>query len=72
MADRVKFVRDIAEKEGCDVLILGAFGCGVFAQNPKEVASLFKEAFSKSDIKKIVYAIPGGENLRAFAEVFKK
>ena len=71
LESRINFVRDIAEQKGCDTLILGAFGCGVFRQDPKETAELFKKAFEKSDIKNIVYAIPKGKNLDKFSEVFK-
>lgn len=29
---RIKFVLDILEKEACDTVILGAFGCGVLCR----------------------------------------
>ncbi|MBQ9519773.1 MAG: TIGR02452 family protein, partial [Firmicutes bacterium] len=57
LESRINFVRDIAEKYGCDTLVLGAFGCGVFKQDPTETAQIFKKTFARSDIKNIIYAI---------------
>lgn len=71
--DRIKFVLDVAKDSCVDILILGAFGCGVFGQDPKEVASIFKKYLAKEDYKcffKVVFAIPAGKNLEAFQEVF--
>lgn len=58
-----------------DVIILGAFGCGVFGQNPYEVASIFKETLMFYDDMliiptKIVFAVIGDKNFNAFSEVF--
>lgn len=71
---RIRYVVNIAANFKPDVLILGAYGCGVFGQDPKEVAELFKKHLcGKGDtIKKVVFAIPGGDNLKAFQEVFKE
>ena len=63
---RIAFVRDIAEENNVETLILGAFGCGVFGQDPYEVAKIFFEMFYYSSVKKVVYAIPAGVNLDAF------
>jgi uncharacterized protein (TIGR02452 family) len=76
LRQRIEFVRNIIESAGVDVAILGAWGCGVFQQNPTEVAELFKEAFSKTSLKKIVFAVPcsehSKENYDAFVKVFSK
>lgn len=76
LKQRVEFVRNIIESAGVDVAILGAWGCGVFQQNPTEVAELFKEVFSKTSLKKIVFAVPcsehSKENYDAFVKVFSK
>ena len=73
LKDRINFIKRIAEMQNAETLILGAFGCGVFAQDAKTVATLFKEAFATSNVKTIIYAVPSGrddKNYKAFKEVF--
>ena len=74
LKDRIKFVIKIALNNNVDTLILGAFGCGVFGQDPIEVASIFKEIIGKYCNRglRIVFAIPEGnnDNLNAFRKVF--
>lgn len=74
LRSRIKFVFDIAKDNSVDTLILGAYGCGVFGQNAKEVASIFKEYLGTMHMcfDKVVFAIPKGRdgNLKAFKEVF--
>ena len=68
---RIEFIRRIAEENNVQTLILGAYGCGVFKQEPKEVANAIKEIFKESAIENIVLAIPGNnENVSGFKEVF--
>lgn len=59
---RVDFVISIAEEQGCEAVVLGAWGCGVFGQDPRTVARLFKERLKQSAIKRAVFAIPGQNN----------
>lgn len=40
---RIDKVLSIAVVEGYDTLVLGAWGCGVFGNNPKQVAQLFRK-----------------------------
>lgn len=77
LRSRIKFVLDIAKDNYVDTLILGAYGCGVFGQNPTEVAEIFKECLDnthKNCFSKVVFAIPKGRdnNLQAFEKVFSK
>lgn len=67
---RVKLVVDIAEENNVKTLILGAFGCGVFKQDPVDVATFFKKALRGSSFEKVVFAIPRGANYNAFKEIF--
>lgn len=73
LKERIKFVLDVAEYNKVDTLILGAFGCGVFGQDPREVATIFKEELAIHNFNKIVFAIPSGhnDNYYWFNEIFK-
>lgn len=63
LMERIKFVLDIAAFHGVETLILGAYGCGVFGQDPKEVAEIFKEFLSvQKNFKTVIFAIPNGNN----------
>mmetsp|Transcript_8884 Transcript_8884/g.20659 ORF Transcript_8884/g.20659 Transcript_8884/m.20659 type:complete len:343 (-) Transcript_8884:82-1110(-) len=41
--DRIERVLSLALLDGADALVLGAFGCGVFRNDPREVAGVFQE-----------------------------
>ena len=68
---RVRFIRDIIYAHPFDVIILGAWGCGVFKNNPNDVMDSFLKAFypcKELKGKTIVFAVPGiNEN----SDVFK-
>lgn len=72
---RIKFVIDIAEEQQVETLILGAFGCGVFGQDPKEVSQLFKKYLNKTKyIRNVVFAIPNSNrdfNYAIFKRIFQ-
>lgn len=73
LASRIQFIYNMAAKNGVDTLILGAFGCGVFCQNPEEVASLFMK-LDPGCFQKIVFAVPNNmhvENYNAFKKIIK-
>lgn len=55
-----------------DELVLGAWGCGVFKQDPYEIARMFKQIFKQSLYDTITFAIPAGENLDAFNKVINE
>ena len=73
LRSRIKYVLSIAADKRVDTLILGAYGCGVFKQNPVEVATYFKEFLKEYDglFKTVIFAIPNatGENYKAFERV---
>ncbi len=73
LRQRVDFVISIAEEQGCDTVILGAWGCGVFGQDPAAVARLFKERLAATTIKRAVFAIPGqNRNYTSFKDAFSR
>lgn len=70
---RMKFIRDVAEENDIETLIIGAFGCGVFKQDPEDVCRAIDDAFNQTSIKNIVIAVPGKDhNYKVFSEHFKK
>lgn len=74
LRDRIRFILDIARENRVDTLILGAYGCGVFGQDAREVAGIFKE-YLETEYKcfeKVIFAIPKRKdgNYQAFAEVW--
>lgn len=72
--DRIKFMLKIAEDNHVDTLILGAWGCGVFGQNPYSTCEWINQEliYGGYGFTKVYYAIPGGSydgNYVAFEEV---
>ena len=67
-------IKMIAKNNEVDTLILGAYGCGVFGQDPYEVASIFKEYLDECKcFKTVVFAVPNGKNgnYEAFIKTFE-
>ena len=66
-----------AAAKGADILVLGAFGCGAFQNDPEVVARAYKTALQEfpkvfSRIEFAVYCPPGGsENYDAFKAEFE-
>jgi uncharacterized protein (TIGR02452 family) len=84
--EKIRTILRIAGKYKHDCLVLGAFGCGAFANPPNHMAELFKEVFAEkefaSNFKLIVFSIfedhnsnkehnPNG-NVLPFLKVFNK
>lgn len=71
MEERINFMYRIAEAKGVENLIAGAWGCGVFMQDPSTVATLLVNAARNYNIPNIYFAIPA-RNFRIFLEVLEK
>lgn len=71
---RITFLLDMAEEHEVKVLILGAFGCGVFKQDPQTVARIFKQELIDRSFEEVIFAIPNGKNnnLQEFRTVFNQ
>ncbi len=72
------FVLDIARHHAIDRLVLGAWGTGVFANDPEMVADVFSTLLRGSyagAFDEVVFAVIGvpasSANHRAFAEKFR-
>ena len=74
MEDRINFMYKVAEDNNVNTLIAGAWGCGVFMQDPKTVATLLVRAARNYNIPNIYFAIPdfNSRNFQSFLEVLQK
>lgn len=68
MERRIEFMYDVAIANQVDTLILGAWGCGVFGNNPETICRMLIE--HRPEEIESVFAIPGGINYDAFQKVF--
>ena len=70
---RAELIRNIAEEKNIDILILGAWGCGVFKQDPVEVAGIFRDVFARTSVERVVYDVPGdNDNAAEFRKICQK
>ena len=73
-AAKIRRILEIAEDNDERILILGAWGCGVFHNDPKTIAELFKAELEdefKGAFDKVIFAIPGekSNNHQVFKDV---
>ena len=76
MQSRIQHALYSALDNSVEIVILGAFGCGVFKNDPNDVATLFKyelDTTFKGAFDKVIFAVPnkgrGSKNYRAFKEI---
>jgi uncharacterized protein (TIGR02452 family) len=72
---KVERILYIAAENDADTLILGAWGCGVFGNDPKVIAETFSSFLNgkfKGVFREVVFAVPGekSKNFIEFAKVF--
>lgn len=78
MKERICFIKEICQIKQVDTLIAGAFGCGVFANDPSFVARAFKEIFTKSNSpypSLVIHPIPSklnSNNFYQFRRIFNQ
>ena len=75
MRDRVEKVLAVMAGHGHDAAVLGAWGCGVFRNDPEVIAELFAHALRgrfAGAFAKVVFAVlsPDGATIRPFQERF--
>ena len=64
---QVKGVVEILRQKGCERVVLGAWGCGAYANPIAEVARAFRRALKGSELKEVVFAITDEAMASAFA-----
>ena len=74
LARRTERIVSVAAAHGADVLILGAFGCGVFCNPPETVAKVFAAACARyqnafETVEFAVYTGNNTENYDAFRQI---
>ena len=69
MKKRIAFMYDVALSNQVDTLILGAWGCGVFGNDPEKVCKTMI-AYCPKEMS-VIFAIPGGINYEAFNKVME-
>ena len=75
MDERVGRVLAVAALHGHEVLVLGAWGCGVFRNDPAMIADLFQAALAgrfRGAFTHVVFAVldASGETIGSFEQVF--
>lgn len=74
LRQRIRFVLDVMATQNVEYPILGAYGCGVFGQSPKEVAQIFKEELMSGifPFRRVLFAIIPSDikTLDAFRSVY--
>jgi uncharacterized protein (TIGR02452 family) len=82
MIKKIRLIMRAVMTKGCKRVVLGALGCGAYANPIKEVAEMFKKVICGNEkrtrgemwggIEEIVFAIKGPDNvLTTFKEVFR-
>ena len=76
MMNKMKLMLSLAKQNDCENVILGAWGCGVFKNNPNEVASMFKKVIRQYEFKNVVFAVINDrnsvdDNFKVFRQIIK-
>jgi uncharacterized protein (TIGR02452 family) len=71
MAQKIHGLCRAAKNLKYEVLLLGAFGCGAFHNDPRTVSALFKHILPQYGFKKVYFAIVGdNDNYDVFRSAF--
>lgn len=72
MTNRIEKIFKVAIENEVDSLVLGAFGCGVFGNNPKDIVNSFNEYLKKYKgyFEKIVFAVYDSSELKTNYKTF--
>ena len=66
MKERIEFLLNVISNFDADIVILGAWGCGVFRQDPCFISEEFRKALKTHKFKKAVFAIKDEKTYEKF------
>lgn len=78
MKERIRYILDVAALQGHRTIVLGAYGCGVFRNDPEKVAKYFHDVlvgeYFRYSFERIVFAVfdrtAGQKTFKAFENCF--
>merc|ERR1712190_118684 len=70
MQRRVLKLLALCQQMGAEVVVLGAWGTGVFRLDVEDVAAWFRNALAHTYFDEVVFAIPDADKLDCFEESF--
>lgn len=70
LKERLRWMNEVLANEEVETFIAGAWGCGVFRQDPEFVANAILEEITYP--KKLILAIPAGRNHDSFKKVMEE
>jgi len=74
LRERIPRVLDVFARHGVTDLVLGAWGCGVFGNNPAVVAQIFAEVLQgqlRGQFGRVIFAVLDTEMAQVFASTFQ-
>ena len=74
MKDRILSILNVAKHQHIEILILGAFGCGVFGNDITITAKIFKECLTKYQYYRniftvVAFSIPDDTTYNIFKDI---
>lgn len=77
MRQRARYVLRLALAHGHSCIILGAWGCGVFQNDPQQVADIFMDLLTQEQefnqqFKRVIFAVPLGKRDKNHEAFFNK
>jgi uncharacterized protein (TIGR02452 family) len=75
---KIEYMLDVCLSNGCSTLVLGAFGCGAFKNNPQNVSDIFYSVFQdekyRDKFSYVLFAVydTHGNNANSNYSIFKK
>ena len=71
LKERIRRVLTIFHNAGCRTIVLGAWGCGVFGNDPNVVADIFAQELARFAFERVVFAIIDPAMAEAFRGVME-